>query len=835
MMDDLDARHHREELSKDDLKVLQTFHDHDFSTSDDLLPHEATPGTDLTHQSNTDQSTTFLSEDEILNLFATEAGEDITSMRLAVQQLERDCHLDSQGLKALKRCAHKVGGTAAAIGCASMSTIARYVETIIKLVEDGSLAFQTGLSALFHSIQALEATLQSLVSDGFESKNPLLELEGEYQKLNIDVHAVQNAQRAMSETTDTDSSGWFSQHSGELDRNPSSLSVDAHHFKKLLEGAENLIELDIPIEHAQKQVEIALNELQFAQSRLRRLEPLLSSLTISVNATPDTLIEEPGNPPSSLVARILQEAARSTSHVPQIKNVAHPQPLLSHEVALWDEMEIDRFSETNVLTHSLAEAITDVALATTHLRQALKHLKSIVAQHIKQASAVRNEVFLLQSLPFSFLVTRLREAIEMIAGTHYERIQFEVSGETVEINQDVLEKLSDPLLELVQMQVAEVLFFTQRSEQDTDQRPHIGFNAHSTGNEIIIEISFSHSVPSGAVALLQDTVHQLYGSVSLQEKSTGKITLQLRLPQSRSMIQGLLVRAGSQQVIVSVSQVKRIYFNKPGTNGQPEQERNAQVTLLADMHETFHLNTLLGLHAQKHTAEKALQTALILELDNPSTTIEIDEVVKEVKLVMKPLSEFLCRPGITHTAIDADGNVLLVLNLPEMIQQKEIYQQVGKTTEAYTESDHEQSILQSRPNVCHKILIADDSIYIRQSLNMTLSHEGYAVIEAADGLQALDQLSKESPDLLLLDIEMPNLNGYDVLNIIRSHQEYSSLKIIMLTSRSSEKHKRRASELGANAYLTKPCPHDELLKTIKSLFGEEVENIYEQVELELDY
>jgi len=282
---------------------------------------------------------------------------------------------------------------------------------------------------------------------------------------------------------------------------------------------------------------------------------------------------------------------------------------------------------------------------------------------------------------------------------------------------------------------------------------------------------------------------------------------------------------------VSVSQVKRIHFNKLGMNGQSMQDRSTQDTLLTNTHEIYDLNTLLGLHAHKHTAEKTLQTALILELDNPNTAIEVDEVVKEVELVMKPLSEYLRRPGITNTAIDANGNVLLVLNLPEMIRLKEIYQQVGKTSlEVDTESDHEQPMLQSGPQACHKILIADDSIYIRQSLNMTLSHEGYAVIEAVDGLQALDQLSKESPDLLLLDVEMPNLNGYDVLGIVRSHQEFSALKIIMLTSRSSEKHKRRASELGANAYLTKPCPQDELLKTIKSLFGDKDERTYEQVE-----
>src|SRR4249920_1625729 len=107
-MDDLDGQDHQEELSKDDLAVLRAFHDLEFSTADNSFPLEITPGTSLTYQSNTDQSAAFLSEDDMLALFATEADEDITIMRLAVQQLEQDNRLDSQGLKALKRCTHKV-------------------------------------------------------------------------------------------------------------------------------------------------------------------------------------------------------------------------------------------------------------------------------------------------------------------------------------------------------------------------------------------------------------------------------------------------------------------------------------------------------------------------------------------------------------------------------------------------------------------------------------------------------------------------------------------------------------------------------------------------------
>ncbi|MGZ3622288.1 MAG: response regulator [Ktedonobacteraceae bacterium] len=816
-MDDLDTQDHHEELSKDDLEVLQAFHDLEFSTTDDSFPLELTLGT-----SPTDQPEDFLSEDDMLALFATEADEDITTIRLAIQRIERSNTLDSQGMRTLKRCAHKIAGTAAAIGCASMSTIARHIETIVKLAEGESLSSQTTLIALPFSVQALETTLQSIVSNGFESKNPLLELEEEYQKLEIDIHKTHLIQSSVSETTDILSSQWFEQQAHALDPHSLSLRVNARHFNKLQENAENLIELEIPLEQAQKQVETALHELQFAQTRLRRLEPLLSSLTTSTNVILDTSVQDAGYPPSSLVARILQEASTRALHAQPIKKAASPQPVFQHDAALWDEMEIDRFSETNVLTHALNEAITDVALATTRVQQAFKHLKSIVSQQVKQANEVRNEAFLLRTLPFSFLIAHLQMAIETMAGTQKEFIHTQTFGETVEIDQEVLEKLADPLLELVQMQVAEVLFFKKRSEQESEQGYKIGFNAYATSNEITIEISFLQPVHAGAVALLQDTVHHLYGSVSLHEKNPDTISLQIRLPRSQRMLQGLLVRAGSQQILVSVSQVKRIHFSKLGMNGELEQD-----TLLSETHEIYDLNTLLGIPAQTYSAKRTLQTALLLEMDSPGIAIEVDEVVKEVELVIKPLSEYLCRPGITSTAIDANGNVLLVLNLPEMIQQKEVYQHVGKTIiDADTKSYREPSMPASKPGECHKILIADDSIYIRQSLNMTLSHEGYAVVEAVDGLEALDQLSKESPDLLLLDIEMPNLNGYDVLSIVRNHQEFSALKIIMLTSRSSEKHKRRANELGANAYLMKPCTHDDLLETIKSLFGDEDIRLY---------
>src|SRR5271157_887464 len=140
-MDDTNSPFQQDELSEEDLEVLRAFHTNEVPTPDSPLSQETTLQASFASQTETAQFSTLMSDDEMLVLFATEADEDIATMRLALQQLEQDYRLDSQSLKALKRSAHKVAGTAAAIGCDSISTIARHMETVIKLVEDGSVVY----------------------------------------------------------------------------------------------------------------------------------------------------------------------------------------------------------------------------------------------------------------------------------------------------------------------------------------------------------------------------------------------------------------------------------------------------------------------------------------------------------------------------------------------------------------------------------------------------------------------------------------------------------------------------------------------------------------------
>jgi len=265
----------------------------------------------------------------------------------------------------------------------------------------------------------------------------------------------------------------------------------------------------------------------------------------------------------------------------------------------------------------------------------------------------------------------------------------------------------------------------------------------------------------------------------------------LRLPHAHKVVRGLLVRGGDngQRVVVPISQLRRIDYKM-------DEKHNPLYTL----------NALLGFLEGPTPLENA-RPVLILEGDG--TAVQVDEVLGEVEVILKPLATHLQRPGIIGTATDGLGHVLLLVDLHGLIMHTGPVKHVQGPEELRREGNPSQKRW--------TVLIADDSVYIRQSVLQVLTHMGYDVLEARDGVEALERLLSSSIDVLLLDIEMPNLNGYELLNIIRANPQFARLKVIMLSSRSSEKHRHHAQELGSHAYLTKPCPQDVLLATIQSV------------------
>jgi chemosensory pili system protein ChpA (sensor histidine kinase/response regulator) len=782
-MDEMSFSSPSEELSAEDLAIIQAF-----DAMDDL----AVTG-NLDEQASGTLSSpleggalNIENPEDMLMLFASEADEDLATMRRALNQLEQDNQTSSPGLVTLGRAAHKLKGTAGAMGCDAMSTIALKIEEEIQLIKDEKIAFLTGLMALVHAINALEITLQSVLNDGQESTLPLQELLRDLAMLNVE------AEQSPPQTPENPLERIAPKEIAELSPVPSAARVDTRVLHALMSHTEHLIELNAPLQSAQKQVAKSLMELQAAHARLRHLEGLLSSVVF-----PPPPPAEPQRPSSgehaasSLVARILHEALARTSRQPQrpAPPASPPTPQQAgSEPALWDEMQMDRFTENRILLQSFSEAIADVATASAQLRAAFAQLNTLIEQQTGQAAMVRNDALRLRSAPFSALLSRVQRVVQMLAQRHNRPVQFEGTGETTEIDQDILEVLAEPLLQLVRTSVADSLLSVPLSPlQDPDR---IWLQAQTAGNEIAIELGFSMPIPGGALEALRSPVQRLHGSISARRNPSGGVTYQMRFPRAQGVIQGLLVQAGGQGLVLPLPHIDSIDYK--------HQESQAQV---------YHLASLLGFPLSPGTPTSTPAPVILLAGSHRRIAIQVDEIVGEIELIIKPLAEHLQRPGLAGTAIDGSGNVLLIVDLPLLVRYATTQPQHRVRTGALPQEGEAQ-----QPAT---ILVADDSVYIRQSLRQTFERAGYQVIEARDGIEALELLSSDQPPaVLLLDIEMPNLNGYDLLNIMHSQPGFTECKTILLTSRSSEKHRQRAMELGAYAFLSKPCPQETLLDAV---------------------
>jgi len=676
-------------LSPRDLEVLRAFHatnefethlpDSDGSDSPSPpMPQPVDPTLDL--------------EVEMLSIFAGEVEEDLALLRGGLEQADRDEVVNSPGFLTLRQVAHKIRGSAAMIGCDAMSTIAHHIEIVVQQITSGEISMHTGLYGLGHAVGAMEMTLESVVNQKQEDLLPLLGLEQDLEGLGISLteqseehmpttgadgtRAGASPARTLHDTGFVQGRGATGSRDPRGRPGPGSydLQYNLHQFDQLIQSTERLIEQQTALAHARKQVDEAFQELQTAQARLRRIEAFFSSLSMFMTSATSDHADDVATPSSSLVARILREAAQRSGRAYQLQ--ADSQPLSLEDATRWDELEMDRFRETNLLAYALNEAIGDIATATAQLQHALASFDSLIAQHIA-----------------------------------------------------------------------------------TTQQVHAGFS--------------------------------------------------LRFPQVTRLAQGLLVRAWEQQVIIPFSQVLRIDY-------QPQ-----------DGYDHFYsLNDLLGFpttpQVPNASAISQIQPVLRLSVDSQPATrvgVQVDEIIGQVELLIKLPPAPLRRPGITGMAIDSAGNVLLALDVPELIRQDGLRQKDDKKQAAGAYDETPTALYQAK-NAIPKILVVDDSVSIRRSIRQMLSQKDYVIQEASDGREALEKIEEESPDLLLLDLEMPGMNGYDVLNVLRTRSLLPDLKIAVLTSRSSEKHRQRARELGAHKYLIKPCSNNTLLEIVAALLAQ---------------
>jgi chemosensory pili system protein ChpA (sensor histidine kinase/response regulator) len=792
-------------LSSEDLEILQAFEEKNewsaTSTADEPRSAPAVPV--LPQVELADEAA-----QDWLAVFLTEADEDIAKMRRVLSQLELETPPQPAHFVPLQRLAHKIRGAAGAIDCHGIAAITQHVEATAEEVAHGQVVPARALPVLRQALTVMEAALQQLASSGHEGLLPLQELVSDFQnvpgqaaaraKPSADVGAAPTMERGQ----DTPTSG-----PAHIPNTPFMpfIRVDGRRVSQVIHYSEQALESRAPLVIAQENFETAMQDLRTAQLRLRQLQSQLSTLFADGQSLAHTLEELPS---SSLASRVLQASRQAHQGRPlgdgyggqqanYLPSDSDKQLTRSAFSGFNDKLDIESYTEKDMLVRSLTEAMNDVTTATERVDAAFKALSIREQESMARGTALRNAVFLLRLVPLKTLVSRLQRAVS----TSALPIEFEVRGEETEVDQSILDALAHPLSQMLRTCLADTSFVPEGVTA-----PRIWLHAQSMGNEVALEIGFSIPVNGGALEAIRTPMLRLNGTYTLRRNNAGGISFLLRLPRSHGTTQCLTVRVGSQQLLVPFSQVLSIEELRPDA---------VRPDLL------YHLADLLNFPRAAGPSPR-VRPLLLLALDASvrlHVGVLVDEVLGETEPVVKPLPCYLQRPGLTGVAIDGHGKALLMLDLPELMrlyrqqQPMRSIQHVSHPHPTTTAS----TLLNGAHAEAHRILVADDSVSLRRSISQTLRHAHYAVTEARDGMEALELLLGNPPEVCLLDIEMPNLNGFDLLSILNRHPDLAHVKIAMLTSRSSEKHMRRARELGAHAYLIKPCAQTTLLETVQSL------------------
>ena len=305
--------------------------------------------------------------------------------------------------------------------------------------------------------------------------------------------------------------------------------------------------------------------------------------------------------------------------------------------------------------------------------------------------------------------------------------------------------------------------------------------------------------------VVQSEIAALGGRVDTQSVPGKGTSFTVFLPLTTAVTQAVLVRAAGYTYAIPSVMVEQIRQFKAD-----DLQRCYEAGEVRWQDRGFplrYLPRLLGDAVQQ--PEKQRLTPVMLARSGTSlAAVQVDEVIGNQEIVVKNTGPLLARViGITGATVLGTGEIVLILNPVVLSQQERLADPQAHVPAPVVETD-----VPSAPTV----MIVDDSLTVRKITGRLLSREGYQVLTAKDGVDAMEQLQEARPDVMLVDIEMPRMDGFDLTRNIRNDGKLKHIPIIMITSRTAEKHRNYAAQIGVNVYLGKPFQEDQLLEHISA-------------------
>ncbi|CAG0993320.1 type IV pili sensor histidine kinase and response regulator,chpA; chemosensory pili system protein ChpA (sensor histidine kinase/response regulator) [Burkholderiales bacterium] len=523
----------------------------------------------------------------------------------------------------------------------------------------------------------------------------------------------------------------------------------------------------------------------------------------------------------------------------------------------FDPLEFDRYTRFQELTRSLAEGVNDVSTVQQSLLKNLDDADAALLAQARLSREVQQQLFSIRTVPFGSLSDRLYRIMRATARELDKRANLEIVGAQTELDRSVLERLVGPLEHLLRNALDHGIEpRAARLAAGKSETGEITITVRQAGNEVMIEIADDGSGidlarvrerarESGFVApdaeptdaqlvecifrpgfttasrvtqvsgrgvgmdVVRAEIGTLGGRVEVSTARGKGTTFTLYLPLTLAVAQTVLVRAGGRlwalpsPMVEQVQQVKAEALLKLYVAREVEWQQHRY---------PFHyLTRLLG--DTVHNPETSRHNAvLLLRSGQARAAVHVDEMVGNQEVVVKNIGPQLARvSGIAGATVLGNGEIVLIINPVQLAQRADV--------EAFDPEAEGRVVRGAAPVAPSRplVLVVDDSLTVRKITGRLLAREGFDVLTARDGIDALQVLAEHTPDVILLDIEMPRMDGFEFTKTIKRDAKHSHIPIIMITSRTAEKHRNLARELGVDLYLGKPFQEEDLLKSLRDM------------------
>jgi chemosensory pili system protein ChpA (sensor histidine kinase/response regulator) len=317
--------------------------------------------------------------------------------------------------------------------------------------------------------------------------------------------------------------------------------------------------------------------------------------------------------------------------------------------------------------------------------------------------------------------------------------------------------------------------------------------------------------------VVRTNVRRLKGTIDVESTPGVGTTFTIRLPIMLAVTRALLIRSGAQTFAIPLPVVEQVaFFSKDQVSSVGG---GNLLDLGGETYPVVYLSRALGLTDTSETLSSGARALIVGNVDRRIALV-VDELVGQQEIVVKQLGRHLQSvAGVAGATILGNGQVVLILNVLDLIGDRRSVRPAARATEVATAQPQPLRPIGAARGVegPRVAMIVDDSLSVRRVLTRTLERDGWQVVGAKDGVEALEMLAWANPRVMVLDIEMPRMDGYELTSLIRNHPDYHDLPIAMLTSRAGEKHRRKAFDLGVSAYLIKPFEETDLLRTVREL------------------